>query len=89
MAEYYRVKEPFAYGNNVATVGQIWSDGNPAFRGREQFFEPVAAAAVRTETATAGPGELRSVQPVKKAPVKKVAPPPAPKPGAATPKGDD
>lgn len=72
MPEYFRVKEPFAYGNDVATAGQIWSDDNPAFKGREQFFERVEAAAVRTETASAAPGEVRSV--FRKKPVKKAAP---------------
>lgn len=60
MAEYFRVKEAFAYGNAVAPAGEIWSDDNPAFKGREQFFEPVGAAAARstvaaTETADATP----------------------------------
>lgn len=78
MAEYYRVKEPFAYGNNVATVGQIWADDNPAFKGREQFFEPIADAVSRvqgaTETATAAPGEVRSI--AKKSPRKVLSKPP-------------
>ena len=65
MPEYFRVKEPFAYGNSVATVGQIWSSDGAAFKGREQFFEPVSKAAERTnsiavETASAAPGETRS-----------------------------
>lgn len=66
MAEYFRVKEAFAYGNAVVSAGEIWSDDNPAFRGRELFFEPIAAAASRVtpaavETATASPGEVRAV----------------------------
>ena len=75
MPDYYRVKEAFAYGHFVATPGEIWAGDNPAFKGREQFFEPVASAAVvrATETATAGPGELRSV--AKKAPAKKAPEP--------------
>lgn len=65
MAEYFRVKEAFAYGeHNVATPGQIWSSDNPNLKGREHLFEPVEVAAARavgaTETATAGPGEARS-----------------------------
>jgi len=76
MPDYFRVKEPFAYGNDVATVGQIWADDNPAFKGREQFFERVEAAAARTETASAAPGEVRSV--FRKKPAKKAAPTPVP-----------
>lgn len=62
MAEYFRVKEAFAYGeHNVATPGQIWSDDNPAYKGREHLFEAVEVAAARSsETATAAPGENRS-----------------------------
>ncbi len=75
MSDFYRVKEAFAYGNVVATPGEIWASDNPAFKGREQFFEPIADAAVRTaaratETASAAPGEVR----VRKVPAKKVAP---------------
>lgn len=61
MADYYRVKEAFAYGEHaVATPGQIWSGDNPNLKGREHLFEPVEAAAARTETASAAPGETRS-----------------------------
>jgi hypothetical protein len=64
MAEYVRVKEPFAYGNDVFGAGEIWSTDNPAYKGREQFFESVEVAAVRssvaTETASAEPGGSRA-----------------------------
>lgn len=76
MPEYFRVKEAFAYGNAVATPGEVWASDNPAFKGREQFFEPLAEAVSRTaaratETASAAPGEVRARKaPAKKAPVK-------------------
>jgi hypothetical protein len=61
MPDYYRVKEAFAYGNAVASPGQLWSGDNPDLKGREHLFEPVEVAAARsTETATAGPGESRT-----------------------------
>lgn len=88
MAEYFRVKEAFAYGNFVASPGEIWAGDHPDYKGREQFFEPVASAAVRaTETASAAPGELRSV--AKKAPAKKAAPKPEPKKTDDEPKGEN
>lgn len=79
MPEYFRVTQAFAYGNAVAPAGEVWSDDNPAYKGREQFFEPVGVAAARststaTETASAEPGSVRgrSKPPAKKAaPVKK------------------
>lgn len=75
MSEYFRVKEAFAYGNAVATPGEIWSSDNPAYKGREQFFEPIEDAVTRTasratETASAAPGEVRA----RKSPAKKAAP---------------
>ena len=90
MSDFYRVKEPFAYGNAVATAGEIWSGDNPAFKGREQFFEPIAAAASRTasratETASAGPGETR----VRRAPVKKAAPRTGPSHTTSEPEGGE
>ncbi|KQH75590.1 hypothetical protein AO501_25270 [Mycobacterium gordonae] len=71
MADYFRVKEPFAYGNAVATAGEIWSSDNPNLKGREQFFEPLADAVTRTaarasETASAAPGEVRARKPLPK-----------------------
>jgi len=89
MAEYFRVKEAFAYGNAVAPAGEIWSDDNPAFKGREQFFEPVGAAAARstvaaTETADATPGALRGrSKRLTKAAPKQADPKPEPKPLAS------
>ncbi len=82
---YFRVKEAFAYGNAVATPGEIWASDNPALKGREQFFEPLEDAVVRTasratETASAAPGEVRHV--AKKAPAKKAPP------ATTEPKGD-
>lgn len=62
MPEYFRVKEAFAYGNAVASPGQIWSSDNPDIKGREHLFESVEVAAARsaTETASAAPGETRA-----------------------------
>lgn len=84
MAEFFRVKEAFAYGNDVATPGQIWSGDNPAYKGREHLFEPVEVAAARaagTETASAAPGEVRSVSSkFKKKPTTEPAPEPPAKP---------
>lgn len=83
-----RAKEPFSYidGQGVPRVvspGQLFDDGDPAVVKRAHLFESVEVAAARaTETATAAPGELRSV--AKKAPTKKAAPAPA-----AKTEGDD
>jgi hypothetical protein len=68
-----RVREGFSFdlpsGEQVNLHrGQLLSDGHPYVLGREQLFEPAEDAAVRApgaavavETATAGPGERRSV----------------------------
>ncbi|MGV0785115.1 hypothetical protein [Mycolicibacterium sp. XJ775] len=73
-----RAKEPFSYIDSqgvprIVSPGQLLDDGDPAVIKRAHLFEPVEVAAARaTETATAAPGELRSV--AKKAPAKKAAP---------------
>lgn len=66
-------KETFTYdGPDGAQVvihrGRPIPDGHPAIKGREHLFEPADDLAVRTsgaaaavETATAAPGERRSV----------------------------
>lgn len=80
-----RAKEPFSYIDSkgvprVVSPGQLLDDADPAVVKRSHLFEPVEVAAARaTETATASPGELRSV--AKKAPAKKAAP--------STPSGDN
>lgn len=61
----YRVREPFAFDQSngvqrVMRVGDLVSDSDPAYVGRENLFESVDAAATRAvETATAAPGERR------------------------------
>lgn len=69
-----RVKEGISFdlpsGEQVnLRRGQLFPDGHPFMKGREQFFEPAEDAAARSvgaavavETATAGPGERRSVR---------------------------
>ena len=66
-------KEPFTYdGPDGAQLvihrGRPIPDGHPAIKGREHLFEPAdelavraSGAAVAVETATAAPGERRSV----------------------------
>ena len=68
-----RVKEGISFdAPNGAQVtlrpGQLFPDGHPYTKGREQLFEPADDAASRetgvpaaVETATAAPGERRSV----------------------------
>jgi hypothetical protein len=68
-----RVKEGISFdlpsGEQVnLRRGQLLPDDHPYLRGREQFFEPAEDAAARApgaaaavETATAAPGERRSV----------------------------
>ena len=68
-----RVREGFSFdlpsGEQVnLRRGQLLSDDHPYMKGREQLFEPAEDAAVRApgaavavETATAVPGERRSV----------------------------
>ena len=70
-----RVKEGISFdAPNGAQVnlrrGQLFPDDHPYVKGREQLFEPADDAAARStgvspavavETATAGPGERRSI----------------------------
>lgn len=57
--------EPFSPADNrIITAGQVLSSDDPAYKGREHLFEPVASAATRSaaaaETASAAPGERRT-----------------------------
>lgn len=66
-----RAREPFAYTDNAGTprivnTGQLFDSADPCVVKRPNLFEPVEVAAARasalsTETATAAPGEARSV----------------------------
>lgn len=95
-----RVKDAFAVDqggfHRVLRPGDILEDTDPVVKGREAFFEPVEAQAVRerrrVETASAAPGEKRTrtvprkraarkgATAAKRAPAKKAAAAPAPKP---------
>lgn len=65
----YAAKEAFTFDENgvprVFTPGTPIEDTDPGFHGREHLFEPVEDTAERrhsvTETATAAPGEVRSL----------------------------
>lgn len=70
MADVYRAREPFAYTDKKGVprsvaAGDLMSDDDPNFKGKEKLFEPVGLAAARTagmvEEATAEPGALRSI----------------------------
>ncbi|CAL9665061.1 hypothetical protein SUDANB145_07119 (plasmid) [Streptomyces sp. enrichment culture] len=53
-------------GPRVVKAGQIVADDDPVVKGREDAFESVDAHLARrprTEQATAGPGEVRTVAP--------------------------
>lgn len=64
-----RVKEAFSFDDpqgvpNTLRVGALLDEHDPRVRGHEQFLEQASDAAERTsvsasETATAGPGEVR------------------------------
>lgn len=66
-----RVKESHSFDDQgvpyTMRVGMLVDDDDPRIKGREQFYEDADTAAARTsvtttsETATAAPGELRSV----------------------------
>lgn len=65
-----RAKEPFAYSDaqgvpRIVNPGQLFDSTDPCVLKRQALFEPVEVAAARTtvatETATAAPGEVRSV----------------------------
>lgn len=68
-----RATEPFAYTDTagvprVVNPGQLFDATDPCVVKRPHLFEPVEVAAARaavvsTETATAAPGEVRSVRP--------------------------
>lgn len=71
MANVYRASSPFIMFNagipRAVRVGDLVADDDPAYEGREQHFEPVEVAAARmagVESATAVPGEHRSVSTV-------------------------
>lgn len=77
-----RVIEPFSVlsdlSGHIFHVGDLVDSTDSAVKGRERFFEPVEAGrkfqSVAVETATAAPGEKRSVSPAaKKAAAKKAA----------------
>ena len=79
MANIYRAVEAFAFADkggvpHSVTPGDLRSGDDPNFKGREHLFESVEVAAARkagraVETATAAPGESRSLsRPVKAAP---------------------
>ncbi|CNG99014.1 Uncharacterised protein [Mycobacterium tuberculosis] len=65
MTEVYRATEAFAFtsGTGIPRIirpGDLITDDDPDYKGREHLFEPAVAAAVRaTETASAAPGERR------------------------------
>lgn len=66
MAEIFRAVESFDFPSSgsglprLFTPGDLISDDDPDYRGREHLFEPVAAAAQRSfETTSAAPGERR------------------------------
>lgn len=65
-----RAKEPFAYTDEsgvprIVNPGQLLDSADPCVVKRAHLFEPVEVAAARvtaaTETASAAPGETRSV----------------------------
>lgn len=65
-----RVKEAFSFDDPQGVpitlrVGALLDENDPRVKGHERFLEPASDAAERTsasatETATAGPGELRA-----------------------------
>ncbi len=63
----YAAKEAFTFDQDgaprVFTPGDLISDDDPGYKGRERLFEPVSVVAARrsgvTETASAAPGEVR------------------------------
>jgi len=67
MPEVFRAIEPFSLPerNGVSRTirtGDLVSDDDPDFKGREHLFEPAIKAANRAlETASAAPGERRSL----------------------------
>lgn len=60
-----RCTEPFAADGVIVTMGQLIDSGHPVVKGREHLFEPVETFVSRrsgSETATAAPGEARTVK---------------------------
>lgn len=69
MAGVYRAKEAFAYTDHngvprVVKAGDLFHGNDPCVVKRPSLFEPAEAAvsARSTETASAAPGEMRSVR---------------------------
>lgn len=66
MTEVFRAKEAFTFTSRsgvprIIRPGDLVTDDDPDFRGREHLFEPAVSAANRAaETASAAPGERRS-----------------------------
>lgn len=68
MANIFRAVEAFAFANkggvpHSVAPGDLMSDEDPNYKGREHLFEPVEVATARqaaTETASAAPGERRA-----------------------------
>lgn len=61
-----RAKEAFAYTDHTGTPrvvspGQLFDSADPCVVKRPNLFESVEVAVTRTETATAAPGEVRTV----------------------------
>lgn len=68
----YRIREPFAYNDSrgvprIANVGDLIDENHDAYTpGRHALMEPIETVMSRaqsSETATAAPGERRSVTP--------------------------
>ena len=95
MPDIFRATQAFAFTDKSGTprsicAGDLISADDPNFKGKEHLFEPVevaAARAVKTETASAAPGELRTRSVAKKAPAKAAEPKPEPK--TDEPKGEN
>jgi len=78
-SKVYRVREPFSfdYGGRAYSMrtGDLVDDQHPSFKGREALFDEVddrsamhdvaSSPTAIIETATANPGERRSVRPSK------------------------
>jgi len=76
----YRCTDPFIFADQVFPGGLQVDDDNPILKTHSAFFAKVdVPPAVRTETASAAPGEVRVTAPAKKAPAKKAAPKTEPK----------
>ena len=84
MAGMFRCKHPFSFDvdgvSRVVSAGDVVSTADPAFKDRQELFEPLEPYLNRRagiEQATADPGEKRSVQ--------VPAPMPEPEPGPVAP----